>query len=126
MIDMSLDEAAIIIGNIPVPTDDDCYSISEYQRAKGMAMEALYYKKLCMSPVTNCEPAMPLEPIKPEGKWIEAGTVTYTVGNQEFAKSYSYMCNKCKELSLKRSKFCSECGQVMDTETTYHIEDFEE
>ena len=37
---MTREEASIIIGNIPI-NGDGCYSISEYQRAKAMAIEAL-------------------------------------------------------------------------------------
>ena len=40
---MTNEEAAIIIGNIPIKPEvlDDCYSIAEYQWAKGMAIKAL-------------------------------------------------------------------------------------
>lgn len=38
--EMTNEEAQIIIGNIPV-YPDDCYSVSEYQRAKAIAIEAL-------------------------------------------------------------------------------------
>lgn len=37
---MNNKEAAIIIGNIPV-NGDDCYTISEYQEAKAMVIQAL-------------------------------------------------------------------------------------
>lgn len=37
---MTREEAQIIIGNIPI-YGDDCYTISEYQEAKAMAIEAL-------------------------------------------------------------------------------------
>lgn len=40
---MTLEEAQIIIGNIPIKPEvlDDCYSVTEYQEAKTMAIEAL-------------------------------------------------------------------------------------
>jgi len=40
---MTNEEASIIIGNIPINSDtmDDCYSITEYQEAKTMAIKAL-------------------------------------------------------------------------------------
>lgn len=40
---MTREEASIIIGNIPINSDtmDDCYSITEYQEAKAMAIKAL-------------------------------------------------------------------------------------
>lgn len=42
---MTIEEASIIIGNIPI-NGDGCYSISEYQQAKARAIEALE-QKLC-------------------------------------------------------------------------------
>ena len=40
---MTREEVSIIIGNIPINSNtmDDCYSITEYQEAKAMAIEAL-------------------------------------------------------------------------------------
>lgn len=38
---MTFEEAAIIIGNIPVDGTDECYTVSEYQEAKRLAVEAL-------------------------------------------------------------------------------------
>ena len=38
---MTREEAAIIVGNIPIDGSDQCYSIPEYQEAKTMAIEAL-------------------------------------------------------------------------------------
>lgn len=43
---MTNEEASIIIGNIPIPlvilgTNDKCYSLTEYQQAKAMAIKAL-------------------------------------------------------------------------------------
>lgn len=41
---MTNEEASIIVGNIPI-NGDGCYSISEYQQAKAMAIEALEQKE---------------------------------------------------------------------------------
>lgn len=43
---MTFEEAGIIIGNIPIPlvilgTHDKCYSLTEYQNAKVMAIKSL-------------------------------------------------------------------------------------
>lgn len=38
---MTLEEAAVIIGNIPINEGDVCYSIAEYQEAKTIAVQAL-------------------------------------------------------------------------------------
>lgn len=37
---MTNEEASIIVGNMPI-NGDECYSISEYQQAKAMAIKAL-------------------------------------------------------------------------------------
>lgn len=38
---MTAKEAIYVIGNLPIPTDDECYTIYEYQVAKAKAIEAL-------------------------------------------------------------------------------------
>lgn len=38
---MTENEASVIIGNIPVNGKDGCYSITEYQEAKTVAVQAL-------------------------------------------------------------------------------------
>jgi len=38
---MKKNEASVIIGNIPVNGKDGCYSITEYQEAKTVAVQAL-------------------------------------------------------------------------------------
>lgn len=38
---MTNEQAQIIIGNIPIDGQDECYSIAEYQEAKTMAIKAL-------------------------------------------------------------------------------------
>lgn len=45
---MTKEEAILIIGNIPINqlTVDKCYSISQYQEAKTMAIEALENQKI--------------------------------------------------------------------------------
>ena len=40
-IEMTNEQAAIIIGNLPINGEDDCYSISKYQWAKTKAIDAL-------------------------------------------------------------------------------------
>ena len=38
---MTREDAAIIVGNIPINEGDDCYTIAEYQEAKTMAIREL-------------------------------------------------------------------------------------
>lgn len=51
---MTHEKAAIIIGNIPINWEDDCYSVCEYQEAKRLAVEALgKWKDTRWIPVTE-------------------------------------------------------------------------
>lgn len=38
---MTNNEAFIILGNIPIPVDDECYDICQYQEAKAIALDAV-------------------------------------------------------------------------------------
>lgn len=38
---MTNHEASIIIGNIPIDGQDDCYTVDEYQEAKALAIQVL-------------------------------------------------------------------------------------
>lgn len=65
---MTIEEAQIIIGNIPIKPEvlDDCYDITEYQEAKAMAIEALAEKSYSMFFVSdyrcpNCGARMKVE-----------------------------------------------------------------
>lgn len=57
---MTNEEASIIIGNIPIPlvilgTHDKCYSLTEYQQAKAMAIKSLDAWKLLERPIIGYE-----------------------------------------------------------------------
>ena len=45
-------EAFYIIGNIPVPTDDENYDICQYQEAKAIALEAIQ-KQIAKKPIVH-------------------------------------------------------------------------
>lgn len=38
---MTYGEAFFILGNIPIPTDDEDFTIAQYQEAKSMALDLL-------------------------------------------------------------------------------------
>lgn len=63
---MTFEEAAIIIGNIPVDGTDECYTVSEYQEAKRLAVEAL---GRCLSESTKWIPVE--ERLPEEDKWVQ-------------------------------------------------------
>ena len=58
---MTYEEAAIIIGNIPINWADDCYPVCEYQEAKRVAIKALMEQDSKINPGNEksneyCEP----------------------------------------------------------------------
>ena len=96
---MTNDEAIMIVGNIPINplTVDECYSISQYQEAKTLAIEALKDQK--------------------SGYWIEMG--------QNRDKTHNVICSECKagfkfrghanSIHTKtKYKYCPSCGAKME------------
>lgn len=83
---MTNQEASIIIGNIPIDGTDDCYSITEYQEAKAMAIEALKQK--------------------PKGNWIET---------EDDLCRIIETCSICGygSIPIGDRKFCPNCGADM-------------
>ena len=119
---MTREEASIIIGNIPI-VPDECYTVTEYQEAKGMAIEALKEPKK----VVNCNDCFwNSDSCKPKkGEWI--------IDDIDFSERAGYEldchCSKCKheeifydsksttEPCLKNCRglynFCPHCGADM-------------
>lgn len=132
---MTPEEAKIIIGNIPIKPEvlDDCYSITEYQEAKTMAIKALgqqpcEYKPLIIDNPKDedmlkllrtfqnqkvlvaehdCLPSV--TPIRPTGKWIE---------KEDYNLDTYYECSECGadyciEGDILIHKYCPNCGARM-------------
>ena len=88
---MTIEEAKIIIGNIPI-YGDECYSINEYQEAKTMAIKALgsweqYSDKL----------------------WKNA----YERGKAEALEQQKRECNTCKHSDNGNCAYTEECHECM-------------
>lgn len=83
---MTNEEASVIIGNIPI-NGDECYSISEYQQAKALAIKALgqqtcedcisreavldILKKYVLGESSIAEEVIDLQPVTPKPtRWI--------------------------------------------------------
>ena len=83
-------EAFNIVGNIPIPTDDENYDIFQYQEAKAIALDAL-------------EKQIPKKPNKCFG----------------FATSV-FICPTCgrKQPIMYEQYYCKECGQKLDWSDT--------
>ena len=119
------EKAKIIIGNIPINPEnmDDCYTLSEYQEAKAMAIESLS--------VDQCEDTISRQSVLAE---------TYSWSKDEFLRvtnPFNYLRKRVKSLPSvttapkkghwifkQRHKCvdvcCSECGYIRLLDYGYH------
>ena len=104
---MTENEASVIIGNIPVNGKDGCYSITEYQEAKTVAVQALeeIQQYRAIGTPEECKIAVekqrPKKPINPDDDY---GT---------------FKCPNCNGLiftedRFETHKYCLLCGQKLD------------
>ncbi len=119
--DMTREEAQIIIGNIPIDGQDECYSIAEYQEAKTMAIKALE-QELCDDCISRqavwevmqrmwgtsgelLDELMALPPVNPQepktGHWINTA---------EPYMSDNIVCSECGFDSIAGYSYCPNCG----------------
>ena len=91
---MKKNEASVIIGNIPVNGKDGCYSITEYQEAKTVAVQALeeIQQYRAIGTVEECRAAVEMQTAIPR-ELIEG----------------KYFCPKCHNL-MPYPGYCG-CGQ---------------
>lgn len=130
---MTNEEAGIIIGNIPIPlvilgTNDKCYSLTEYQEAKAMAIKALeqqacedavsrgavkayaYHRTMYPNFEDYVDKLPPVTPKKKTGKWIEKWDSDHLV-------ILAYECSKCgMMMNVNTSHYCPNCGARMKVE----------
>ena len=97
---MTREEAFYIIGNIPIPTDDESYSIAEYQEAKTIALD-------CIQKVIN------LKDQKEEKTRIQHKR--YYENNRD--KTLSRMKNRYNR--LKEQRICPGCLEKIDKDCKY-------
>lgn len=99
---MKKNEASVIIGNIPVNGKDGCYSITEYQEAKTVAVQALeeIQQYRAIGTVEECRAAM--EKQKPK-KPVMDGYCCFE----------SYECPTCHHDISNEQKYCDKCGQKL-------------
>lgn len=99
---MKKNEASVIIGNIPVNGKDGCYSITEYQEAKTVAVQALeeIQQYRAIGTLEECRAAV--EKQKPK-KPVMDGYCCFE----------SYECPTCHHDISNEQKYCDKCGQKL-------------
>lgn len=101
---MKENEASVLIGNIPVNGKDGCYSITEYQEAKTVAVQALeeIQQYRAIGTPEECRAAV-------EKQTDEKPTaVLGTFGGTE------YECKNCGSDVCYGDEYCRWCGQKLD------------
>lgn len=101
---MKENEASVLIGNISVNGKDGCYSITEYQEAKTVAVQALeeIQQYRAIGTPEECREAV-------EKQTDEKPTaVLGTFGGTE------YECKNCGSDVCYGDKYCRWCGQKLD------------
>ena len=98
---MKKNEASVIIGNIPVNGKDGCYSITEYQEAKTVAVQALeeVQQYRAIGTLEECRAAEKQKPKKP----VMDGYCCFE----------SYECPTCHHDISNEQKYCDKCGQKL-------------
>ena len=99
---MKKNEASVIIGNIPVNGKDGCYSITEYQEAKTVAVQALEEVQQYRAIGTPEECRAAVEKQKPK-KPVMDGYCCFE----------SYECPTCHHDISNEQKYCDKCGQKL-------------
>ena len=109
---MKKNEASVIIGNIPVNGKDGCYSITEYQEAKTVAVQALeeIQQYRAIGTLEECRAAVEKQTAKKpdyEGDGYSDGHLVYDTW-------ICPCCGKHFEVDYDDYDFCPECGQCID------------
>ena len=109
---MKKNEASVIIGNIPVNGKDGCYSITEYQEAKTVAVQALeeIQQYRAIGTLEKCRAAVEKQTAKKpdyEGDGYADGHLVYDTW-------ICPCCGKHYEVDYDNYNYCPDCGQKLD------------
>lgn len=109
---MKKNEASVIIGNIPVNGKDGCYSITEYQEAKTVAVQALeeIQQYRAIGTLEECRAAVEKQTAKKpdyEGDGYADGHLVYDTW-------ICPCCGKHYEVDYDNYNYCPDCGQKLD------------
>ncbi len=109
---MKKNEASVIIGNIPVNGKDGCYSITEYQEAKTVAVQALEEIQQYRTIGTPEECRAAVE--KQTARRPDYEGDGYSDGHLVYDTWICPCCGKHYEVDYDDYDFCPECGQCID------------
>lgn len=109
---MKENEASVIIGNIPVNGKDVCYSITEYQEAKTVAVQALeeIQQYRAIGTLEECRAAVE----KQTARRPDYEGDGYSDGHLVYDTWICPCCGKHYEVDYDNYNYCPDCGQKLD------------
>ena len=109
---MKKNEASVIIGNIPVNGKDGCYSITEYQEAKTVAVQALeeVQQYRAIGTLEECRAAVE----KQTARRPDYEGDGYADGHLVSDTWICHCCGKHYEVDYDNYNYCPDCGQKLD------------
>ena len=109
---MKKNEASVIIGNIPVNGKDGCYSITEYQEAKTVAVQALeeIQQYRAIGTPEECRAAVE----KQTARRPDYEGDGYADGHLVYDTWICPCCGKHYEVDYDNYNYCPDCGQKID------------
>lgn len=109
---MKENEASVIIGNIPVNGKDGCYSITEYQEAKTVAVQALeeIQQYRAIGTLEECRAAVE----KQTARRPDYEGDGYADGHLVYDTWICPCCGKHYEVDYDNYNYCPDCGQKLD------------
>lgn len=109
---MKKNEASVIIGNIPVNGKDGCYSITEYQEAKTVAVQALeeIQQYRAIGTLEECRVAVE----KQTARRPDYEGDGYADGHLVYDTWICPCCGKHYEVDYDNYNYCPDCGQKLD------------
>lgn len=109
---MKKNEASVIIGNIPVNGKDGCYSITEYQEAKTVAVQALeeIQQYHAIGTLEECRAAVE----KQTARRPDYEGDGYADGHLVYDTWICPCCGKHYEVDYDNYNYCPDCGQKLD------------
>ena len=109
---MKKNEASVIIGNIPFNGKDGCYSITEYQEAKTVAVQALeeVQQYRAIGTLEECRAAVE----KQTARRPDYEGDGYADGHLVYDTWICHCCGKHYEVDYDNYNYCPDCGQKLD------------